>query len=759
MSATTKDISLRFLLVSILSIICSSQLIAQYDTEHYIPPFYARSADVVDLGDHYLFLSTNVTTPFDVTVIESDGSSIATVTISNSSPAEIYLGNLYNATGVVDGNSLNTVLTTEGIIATASLPFFANIRHESGSQGMSLTAKGKWAKGTSFRSGHLYTRLSNPASSIIKAHTISVMATEDNTTVTFSDIKSGVIFNGTPVTGNTSDEITVVLDQYESYIISAHIDEPNATGNDTLVNGTSITSDRPIVVNSGSWCGGSNLTSAGTSRDIGVDQIVPASLLGVEYIVVKRYENNEEETERVIVIADEDNTTVTVNGAASPNATLNTGEFYIVPAAEFDVNDVMYIETSAPAYVYQSTNGKSVADGTPNAQGLNFIPPLGCTGINEVTIPSVDFLGGQPAGIDVIAQVGSAVMVNGAPIAVPSYPVTGNPDWQVYKLSGQTGDLNIQSDDNMNIALVANSGNRGAAGYFSGFTAFEAEIEAFSLSGDSLVTEACEQGMFVLTKPLSAFSDDVTFYLSIDGDAENGVDYDWIPDSLVVAAGELSDTLFINTLLDGLQEFNEQIIITITNEDDCDTISITDTLYIQDYVNMQITDFATAQIICPDFGEGAELFVSVINGAEPYTYEWTPNDLGNTASGIVFPQDNTIYSVTITDICGGSVESIGVEISANCLPTAPNVITANGDNVNDLFIIDGLGAYPGSRLVVLNRWGDVVYENDNYDNSWDASGVTEGVYFYMLEVNADSETTQEVFTEGKTLHGFVHVEK
>ena len=181
--------------------ICSFDGAAQYDTIHYIPPFYSRSADPVNLGDHSLFLSTNSPTPFDVTLVESNGNIIGTVNISLTNPIEVDLGNGYAATGVVDQTGINTVLNDEGIIASASEPFFANIRHSASSQGASLTCKGNWAKGTRFRSGHLYSIESSTTDGPLKSHIISVMAMEDNTTITFSGIKQGVIFNGTPTTG------------------------------------------------------------------------------------------------------------------------------------------------------------------------------------------------------------------------------------------------------------------------------------------------------------------------------------------------------------------------------------------------------------------------------------------------------------------------------------------------------------------------------------------------------------------------------
>lgn len=727
---------------------------AQYDSTHYIPPFYSRSPDAANLGEHYLFLSTNSTTPFDVTVTEADGTPITVVNISMTNEAQINLGTQFAAIGIVDQAQLNTPIANEGIIATASTPFFANIRHSAGSQGASLTSKGSWAQGTRFRSGHLFTRLSAGVSDgPLKVHMISVMAMEDNTTVTFSDIKTGVIFNGTPTTGNTSDDITVTLDQYESYIIAAHLDEPLATGNDTLVNGVLIESDLPIVVNTGSWCGGSNVTQASASRDIGLDQIVPTNLLGEEHIVVKRYSYLEDENERVIVVADEDSTEIYINGSLTPIATIDAGEFYILPATEYDANDIMFIESSKNIYVYQSTNGSSTV---PHAQGLNFIPPLACSGIKEVTIPTIDSFDGIPAGIDIISKVGSVVLMDGGPLGVASLPVTGNPDWEVYKLSNMVGTVNFASTENMNVAMIANSGARGAAGYFSGFSQFQAEIEAQSSTGDSLVIESCSIGEFILTKPDDLLNSDVVFYFEIDGTAINGIDYTAIPDSILIPAGIIEDTLFIVPLYDGLPEPIEYIILTIINNTACDTVVIVDTLYIKDYFPPTIVDLANEQLICYESGEFAELFVNVGNGEPPFTYDWNPY-VGSGSSALVSPEYTTAYTVSITDNCGNSVLSDSIIIHNYCLPVAPNIITVNGDEINDLFLIKNIHQYPGSKLVILNRWGNVVYQNDDYDNSWDGGNLSDGVYFYKLEINYNPDLGITYFDDGNVMSGFVYL--
>ncbi len=51
----------------------------------------------------------------------------------------------------------------------------------------------------------------------------------------------------------------------------------------------------------------------------------------------------------------------------------------------------------------------------------------------------------------------------------------------------------------------------------------------------------------------------------------------------------------------------------------------------------------------------------------------------------------------------------------------PQILTPNGDGVNDKFVINGLGNYPDNKLVIFNRYGDVLYEKERYDNTWDGT--------------------------------------
>jgi gliding motility-associated-like protein/uncharacterized repeat protein (TIGR01451 family) len=62
----------------------------------------------------------------------------------------------------------------------------------------------------------------------------------------------------------------------------------------------------------------------------------------------------------------------------------------------------------------------------------------------------------------------------------------------------------------------------------------------------------------------------------------------------------------------------------------------------------------------------------------------------------------------------------------------PNIITPNNDGNNDTFKIKGMENYPGSQVLVFNRWGNEVYRSNDYRNDWDGSQLNEGTYYYII---------------------------
>lgn len=116
----------------------------------------------------------------------------------------------------------------------------------------------------------------------------------------------------------------------------------------------------------------------------------------------------------------------------------------------------------------------------------------------------------------------------------------------------------------------------------------------------------------------------------------------------------------------------------------------------------------------------------------------------------ITPNSPIILTVPVKAIKSGIVESnvsiAGKEIDpimANNIDAAiqevnplnvPNIFTPNGDNVNDTFFIPGLETYSDNELVIINRWGNNVYEKKDYKNDWAGQGLVEGTYYYVLRV-------------------------
>lgn len=101
----------------------------------------------------------------------------------------------------------------------------------------------------------------------------------------------------------------------------------------------------------------------------------------------------------------------------------------------------------------------------------------------------------------------------------------------------------------------------------------------------------------------------------------------------------------------------------------------------------------------------------------------------------------------VTDANGCKDTLSRVYVISNSV-TVPNSFTPNGDGFNDLFVIRGIEAYPGSKIKIFNRWGSEVFASDGYSNDWAATDCPDGVYYYVVELS-----------NGENLHGDVTIRR
>ncbi|MCZ4695857.1 hypothetical protein DWB61_14515 [Ancylomarina euxinus] len=479
-----------FLILSLFA----PKVFAQLDYIHYVPPLYNGSNTNKDIGRNVVVITTDSRDLIDVWIYKGDNNLLAQIQVSRFEPyryvfetsrADNY-GEIYSypidyefPIGVVGANELNTVLVDAGLkFISYDAPIYVNMRHITQDQGGSLTTKGRFAMGQEFRTGHVYT--ANVGATFRRAHFFSVMATEDTTTVKFTDIKTEVISQliaGSiePFAISALDTITVLLQKGQSYVIGIDHDTKGfGTGNMNALNGTHILSDKDIVVNTGSWTSGS---SAG--QDMGIDQIVPYEQIRDKYIVLKGEGNSS--TEVPIVVATEDGTDIYLNGSSTPinSFPLSAGEPYLVTTGNY-YNDKIYIDTKGKnVYVYQTLSGSSSKIGP--TVGMNFIAPLSATGMHQVDIPFADQLAIESVNsvITILAQKGATVkyenIINGVTterefLSSEASVILGTEEWVSYRMDAVVGNIRFQSSRALNVCWTVQTGVVGSAGYYSGFS-------------------------------------------------------------------------------------------------------------------------------------------------------------------------------------------------------------------------------------------------------------------------------------------------
>ncbi|MCB9361177.1 MAG: choice-of-anchor L domain-containing protein [Flavobacteriales bacterium] len=176
-------------------------------------------------------------------------------------------------------------------------------------------------------------------------------------------------------------------------------------------------------------------------------------------------------------------------------------------------------------------------------------------------------------------------------------------------------------------------------------------------------------------------------------------------------------------------------------------LEITDACALHAYDTIEVTfaPYTPMSLITPTIdsicsGSDAEVSVRVFDGVAPYNITWNNGDTGENIMIETSGSEPINVSVTVTDFCGNQ-ETTNVELLLKLCDIIPmNVITPNGDGMNEFVTFINLENYENSKLTVFNRWGKSVYNSDNYKNDWDGGDLNDGTYYYVLEVN-DSKST------------------
>ena len=137
-------------------------------------------------------------------------------------------------------------------------------------------------------------------------------------------------------------------------------------------------------------------------------------------------------------------------------------------------------------------------------------------------------------------------------------------------------------------------------------------------------------------------------------------------------------------------------------------------------------------------------------------YNWSPdyfiNDLTDLSSTVI-PQKDTIYILTAIDTNGCFfTDSVRIKVLTDwdymTGVNIPNGFSPNNDGNNDLLDIFVGEDVKSFELVLIDRWGHVVFKTDSNDNLWDGTHnskpVNTGVFAYTVVINLTNGSTEVV---------------
>lgn len=201
--------------------------------------------------------------------------------------------------------------------------------------------------------------------------------------------------------------------------------------------------------------------------------------------------------------------------------------------------------------------------------------------------------------------------------------------------------------------------------------------------------------------------------------------------------------------------FTAGMTVTLTAMDDSGNSSV---------CSFQVNEYSVENLDAGDDleivnGDSVALSPSVKNTGSGQ-FLWEPSiglSRNDVANPIAFPDKTTTYTLTYTNEHG----CVGQDEITIVVAEAPEReygivkkygISPDNDGFNDVWILDGIEQYPDNKVSIFNRWGNLVFQMDGYNNtsrvfngqanrlsSLGSGQLPEGTYFFKLQLSGDED--------------------
>ncbi len=255
-------------------------------------------------------------------------------------------------------------------------------------------------------------------------------------------------------------------------------------------------------------------------------------------------------------------------------------------------------------------------------------------------------------------------------------------------------------------------------------------------AADTIAIEVVKPQTITVTNDTLCLGEKITLQAS-------GADlYSWSP------AIYLSSTTSANPQFQAAKDTT--IVYSVTGTDRKKCFSDTKTLAVKVYPIPHI-EIAQKDI---DLNVGLSVPLTTKSSADVTQWRWEPQNFLSDArvqSPVASPTQTITYNCVATN--GGSCfarDQVTVHVMCNGANLfVPNTFSPNHNGVNDKFFPHGTGVFNIKSLRIFNRWGQVVYEKNNFlpnveSDGWDGSfkgqPLESDVYVYMLEIICENNS-------------------
>ncbi|TAE70924.1 MAG: gliding motility-associated C-terminal domain-containing protein [Bacteroidetes bacterium] len=683
------------LLLSIIHFVCKAQI----DTE-----FWFVAPDVVSIAqghaDRPIFFRVVTTQPATVTVSIPSNPSFAPIIVNL--PANTVRGfGLDASIDLVENRPFGQV-NNKGFLITSTTPISAyyevwGVGDPAQNQAFQLNPEIFSLKGSKALGKDFYipsqTSFANAVSEARES--IDIVATEDNTSVTFNLTAQA---QGSPEYQANQDYI-ITLNRGQTFALKS------TTGNSSFsFRGSSVSANKPIAVTISD-----DSIDRGGSWDLIGDQLLAAEQWGKEYIVIRNLTGVGQD--RVYIVAAEDNTNVISNGNLS---TMNRRQQLDI--IDMSTTPTVYITSDKPICVMHLTGHIGFNNGIESNSSI--LPPISCGGAT-----SLSFTRNTPNDFNMyvlvkdIAKGGFTINGNATLLTASDFTAIGTSGWSFANKGFSIAQIPFAVNANGSHTIANSIGNfhvgissafRNAANNIVGSNyAYFSNVEQISTNLGA--NQSICQGQSI----------------TLDAGA-NMTTYAWTRNG--VTFGGNTRTITANTsgtyavsVTQGTCTASSQMTLTVNP---IPTPSIT-TVFNPTYCT---SDAPFALVGTPAGGS------FTINGVSTNTFN--PNVLG-------IGNYNIVYSLTQNN-CTNTALVNNIQIN-NCIVKQlfiPDLFSPNQDGKNDKFLVSG-EIINDFKIKIFTRFGTLVYEGSFQEaslNGWDGTynGVQQPAGVYMWQISGEN---------------------